>query len=113
MIRRLNSRLLSTVEFKGGPPPRIPDSLFVPTERPCRHPLSQTTVVVNDGWGYTPAPFLMNHHLPRIVPFNIIGGRTIVVQPMSRTSPSNRNKVTFRKGAPASLSTMIPPLGNG
>lgn len=108
MIQRLNSRLLTRTEFKGGPSPRVPDSLFMPFARPARHPLSQTTVVVNTMFGI--GPYLRNHHLHRIVPFNIVGNNTIVFQPNSRFTPSNRNKVTIRKGAPASLSDLIPPI---
>ena len=108
MIKRLNSRVETRVEFKGGPSPRIPDSLFLPGSRPCRHPLSQSTVVVNDMFGFN--TYLRDHHLPRVVPFNIVGGRTIVMQPASRITRLNRGQVTFRKGTPPSLSTQIPPV---
>jgi hypothetical protein len=109
MIGRFNSRLETRTEFKGGPSPRIPDSLFLPTDRPCRHPLSQTTVVVNDMFGFQ--AYTRNYHLPRVVPFNVVGGHTIVSQPASRVTKLNRAQVTFRKGTPPSLSSQIPPVG--
>jgi hypothetical protein len=111
-IRRLNSRVNTRVEFRGGPSPRVPDSLFIPAARPTRHPLAQSTVVVNPVAGYSPAPYLRNHYLRRVVPFNIVNGTTIVNVPTGQLQQGNFNKVTMREGAPPSLSTLIKPIGN-
>lgn len=111
-IRRVNTRVDTRVEFRGGPSPRVPDSLFIPVARPTRHPLAQTTVVVNPVFGYSPAPYLRNHYLRRVVPFNIVNGSTIVNVPTGQLQQGQQNRVTMRTGAPASLSTLIKPIGN-
>ena len=111
-IRRLNSRINTRVEFHGGPSPRVPDSMFVPVARPARHPLAQTTVVVNPVFGYSPAPYLRNHYLKRVVPFNIVNGTTIINVPQGQLQQGNTARVTQRTGAPANLSSLIKPVGN-
>jgi hypothetical protein len=108
MIRRVNAEVEAPVDFKGGPQPRIPDSLFVPTARLNMLPFQRNTFVVNDMFGFQ--AYLRNHHIPRVVPFNIVHGNTIIQQPQSRQNTRNRNLVTKRSGAPANLSYVVPPV---
>jgi hypothetical protein len=111
-IRRVNRRSPAPVEFKGGPSPRIPDSLFLPP-RQTMHPMgnSSPTQVINPGFGYRPAPFL-HSYIPRIIPFNIKDNNTIIMQPKSTATPLNLQGNTVRVGAPPNLATLIPPLGS-
>jgi hypothetical protein len=109
LIRRVNTRVETRTEFKGGPSPRVPDSIFLPVARPCRHPLSQTTLVINPLFGI--GPYLRDHHLVRVVPFNIANGNVIVFQSNSRAAgPGQQNRSTVRTGAPPSLSTLMKPI---
>jgi hypothetical protein len=109
MIERLNQYVPTKVAFKGGPAPRVPDSMFVPDRRTML-PRATNTQVVNLGQGYTPAPFLRAHYLKRVVPFNIVAGNTIIFQSNSRTTKLSPGRSTVRTGAPPSLSSLIKPL---
>jgi hypothetical protein len=105
MIYRVREWAPVPTAFRGGPPPRTPDSLYFPAVRPTRINLTYT---YNDHFGMGPD---LHRYIKRVAPYNVKAGILQIQQPLSRHTTARPHYVTIRNGAPSSLSYLVPPLG--
>jgi hypothetical protein len=106
MISRANQYARVPTNFRGGPPPRIPDSLF----RPLRPTIRNLTYLVNTRFGIGPD---LHRYIPRTVPVNIQNGQLVISQPLSRQTTASPQYITIRNGSPVLASFLVQPISNG